>query len=165
MRPKFIIAAALAGTCAFAAPGALATQRTPVGNQPFDVPADVCGFPVHVGILDDNEYYVQSQSNADGSTTQRVTGHLVVSLTNESTGKTITENVSGPGTFTVYPDGSGRFEAQGVSFGVASPTARADGVPGIWVSHGAVEGTFDSSFQTTTLSPSDRLTDGCALLG
>jgi hypothetical protein len=98
------------------AAGVLAdSHRIPVGNQPFEVATAVCGVPVHVGIIDDNEY--------------------------------------------------GQFKAQGPVFGIVSPAAQATGLPGIWLSQGAVTGTFDSTFATTSLTVAGRLTDGCALIG
>lgn len=72
---------------------------------PFDVPATVCGFVVHVEPLVDREYATVT-TNPDGSTSYKVTGASFDSLTNTTTGKTITVNASGPGTATFSADGT-----------------------------------------------------------
>jgi hypothetical protein len=161
--------AAAVGVCVIGIPAvaadANASPRIPVENQPFDIPAQYCGFPIHVGVLDDNEYYVHSTNNPDGSSTLRVTGRLINSLTNENTGKTITYDNSGPGWITLYPDGSDHADVQGHSFGLASPASQlALGVPGLFLTTGHAIATYDASGDLSSLSIAGQLTDGCALL-
>jgi hypothetical protein len=161
---------AMAGAAiAATAPGALAagdaSPRVPAGNVPFDIPAADCGFPIHVGVLDDQEYYVRTITNADGSTTLRVTGYLLESFTNEQTGKTITENMSGPGSITINPDGSDSADVQGNSFGVASPASQqALGVPGVFFTTGHAVASYSSAGNLVSLSVDGPTTNGCALL-
>jgi hypothetical protein len=80
-------------------------HRIYLAAAPFDLPASLCGFPVHVEPLVDREYATM-RTNPDGSTTYKVTGSLFVSLTNTTTGKTITANVSGPASSTFSADGT-----------------------------------------------------------
>src|SRR5689334_5363427 len=74
-------------------------------TAPFDVPTAVCGFPIHVEIPVNREYGTFS-TGSDGSTIVKVAGSFVETLTNETTGKTITVNASGPGTETFPPNSS-----------------------------------------------------------
>src|SRR5882757_5488968 len=90
-------------------------HRVPVGNTPADIPADVCGFPVHIGIVEDREYIVSRTEHADGSISTRVAGPLVNSLTNLNTGASIVYDNGGPGTITTYPDGHATLDFQGHS--------------------------------------------------
>src|SRR5579884_1453208 len=99
-------AAALAlATVAAAAPGNGAV-RVPVLGGPIDLSAAYCGFPIHVAIVSNNEYYIHLTTLPNGTLIARVTGSVVETFTNEETGKSVTVNVSGPGTTTYYPDGS-----------------------------------------------------------
>jgi hypothetical protein len=52
-------------------------------------------------------------ADENGDVRQVVTGTLVLRLTNEETGESITVNISGPGTFTFHPDGSFTIESAG----------------------------------------------------
>lgn len=80
-------------------------HRIYLAAAPFDVPASVCSFAVHVEPLVDREY-AKVTTNPDGSTSYKITGTSVDSLTNSTTGKTITVNASGPGTSTFLADGA-----------------------------------------------------------
>jgi hypothetical protein len=80
-------------------------HRIYLAAAPFDVPATVCGFAVHVEPLVDREY-AKVTTNPDGSTAFKVTGAVFLGLTNSTTGKTITVNASGPGTSTFSADGT-----------------------------------------------------------
>jgi hypothetical protein len=53
-------------------------------------------------------------------------GAAVQTFTNELTGTTITENVSGPGTVTNYPDGSGVINTRGRSSEFFIPALAAE---------------------------------------
>ena len=140
--------------------------RLPVGNTPADIPADVCGFPVHIGVIDDREYRVQQTDNPDGSTTTRVTGTLKNRLTNMNTGSSIDYNNGGPGTFTVYPDGRTTFDFQGHSMAWIRAAYQARlGTPALrLISGGHVVGTMDASGDIVDLSATGHVVDGCALL-
>jgi hypothetical protein len=87
---------------------------------PFDLPASYCGFPVHIEPLANREYAKVSQG-ADGSTVYKITGSLFVGVTNTTTGRATTLNISGPGTFTFSVDGTvGTFDGRGLSLLYAS---------------------------------------------
>lgn len=138
--------------------------RVPLGNTPFDLPSSFCGFPIHVGVVSDKEYFIHSTTLADGTLIQRFTGKLVLSFTNTDTGTSITRNVSGPGTLTFYPDGSFLFDAQGRNVLAIDPIGQADtGEPGLVFTSGhvvvLVPATGPESF---TLSGTQ--TNGCTLL-
>src|SRR5207249_7122139 len=72
---------------------------------PFDLPAGVCSFPVHLAFPTNREYGTFSTAS-DGSTVIQVTGNVIVAATNKATGHTVTLNASGPATITFSPDGS-----------------------------------------------------------
>jgi len=155
----------LAGA-AVATPGDDSPHRVPVNNTPFDLPAQVCGFPIHVGVVVDKEYFTHQVTLPDGTLIQQVNGRLVLSYTNTDTGKTIVENLSGPGTFTSYPDGSFLTDATGLNANYFGPIGQANtGEPGFVLSSGhvvvhfsGVTGAADSFTLTGTQ------TNGCALL-
>jgi hypothetical protein len=141
------------------------THRVYVPSGPFDLPATVCGFPVHVSYPLDNEYTVKTSTAPDGTTTERLTGHLEVQLTNLSNGNTVTLNVSGPATITRAPDGSGTIDGQGGGVLFFGPrTQAALGVPGIDLTDGHLVQQVDSAGHTTALSVDGRQSDGCSLI-
>ncbi|MFD7154652.1 hypothetical protein ACFV9C_08645 [Kribbella sp. NPDC059898] len=141
-------------------------HRVPVGNTPADIPADVCGFPVHIGVVEDREYVVHRTVNADGSISTRVAGPLVNSLTNLDTGATITYDNGGPGTITTYPDGHATLDFQGHSMAWVRAAYQARlGAPALrLVSGGRVVGTVDASGDIVELATNGNVLDGCALL-
>jgi hypothetical protein len=95
-----------------------------------------------------------------------ITGHLVQSFTNVETGTSITRNVSGPATITLYPDGSVSAEGRGVSSVALSKEDVARlGVPGLVFTSGHVFISFDSTGAVQRFTVSGTRTDGCALLG
>jgi hypothetical protein len=131
-------------------------HRVPVGNTPADIPADVCGFAVHIGIVEDREYIVSRTEHADGSISTRVAGPLVNSLTNLDTG----------GTITTYPDGHATLDFQGHSMAwVRAPYQARLGAPALrLVAGGQVRGVMNSAGDIVELSTIGRVLDGCALL-
>jgi len=66
--------------------------------------SDTCAFPVLLTFLDNDEYLLSFPSGR-----QIVTGHLVISATNEITGASVAINASGPG----HIAADGTFTAQG----------------------------------------------------
>jgi hypothetical protein len=168
-----VVLAGVVVACLIGSGGALATKtasdsyhRVPVGNTPFDLGTQVCGFPIHVGIVSDKEYYTHQTTLADGTLIQQINGNLVLSFTNTINGKMIVENLSGPGTFTSYPDGSFLTNVQGLNSSFFGPIGQANtGEPGFVLSAGhlvihysATTGAADSF----TLSGTQ--TNGCQLL-
>lgn len=161
-----VTAAALFTTAAGTARAQGGGPRLPVGNTPADIPADVCGFPIHIGVIEDREYIVEQTDNPDGSTTTRVTGTLRNRLTNLNTGTSIEYDNGGPGTFTVHPDGRTTFDFQGHSMAWirAAHQARLGRPAFRLTSGGHVVGTMDSSGDIVDLSATGQVMDGCALL-
>ena len=158
------VAALLAGTASAYAdpPGG---HRIPVNNVPYDIPADACGFPVHVGVVDNREYVVKQSTNPDGSISIRVTGELILSITNTDTGASADVNASGPGSLTVYPDGSESLDAQGHFFtGLTADEQARFGMPGLVLSSGHLTASLDSTGYLTTFAVRGHVTDECPLI-
>jgi hypothetical protein len=140
--------------------------RVPVGNAPFDIDASVCGFPIHVGVVADKEYVIHDTTLADGTEVVQITGKLVLSFTNVDTGKAIVENVSGPATETVPPDGSFVFHGLGNGVFIFSPGDQASiGEPGLVFWSGKLIVTFPPTGPAQSFTLSGNQTNGCALLG
>jgi hypothetical protein len=74
-------------------------------KSPVILPAEWCGFEVRVTPLVNREY-AKILEASDGSMILLATGSVTTSYTNLETGKTITENISGPAKITFFPDGS-----------------------------------------------------------
>jgi hypothetical protein len=137
----------------------------PIDATPFDIPAEDCGFPIHVGVVDAKAYNVQTREAPDGSRTSRITGRLFLSFTNPDTGKTIVRNVGGPPWFTVNPDGSLFLRNQGHTVGNNSPADQATtGLPGLFFVTGDLIGHFAAGGSAQSVTVSGRVEDGCALL-
>jgi len=116
------------GGCSDTAPTAPALGANPPGisaigkptrsplpsSEPFEVPAGlVCSFGVFVETIVNNQVVKTFPAEPNGDIVQLATGAFVTRLTNTTTGKSITVNVSGPGRFTIHPDGSATLEAWG----------------------------------------------------
>jgi hypothetical protein len=141
-----------------------ADHRVPVDNAGFTIDAADCGFPIDVAIVTDKEYIVKIRDNADGSTTFRLAGRLIVSFTNTDSGTTIVRNVSGPGRLTVSED-HGLFDGYGPGFTWLSPEEQAlTGLPGLTFTYGHFVVPVDADFSATGASLAGRFEDGCALL-
>jgi hypothetical protein len=133
--------------------------------QPFTLAASFCGFKVRV-TFPVNKEYSKILKTSDGTMTSLVTGSLQVSFTNLETGKTITENVSGPAKFTAHPDGSLAFLGRGRGFGVLTPAhAQRFGLPILGVTAGAVTEQVAPDGSTTAISLHGHVAvDVCAAL-
>jgi hypothetical protein len=155
----------LAGS-AVATPSADSPHRVPVNNTPFDLGPGVCGFPIHVGVVADNEYFTHQETLPDGTLIQQVNGRLVLSFTNTDTNKTIVENVSGPGVFTTYPDGSFLLDAAGLTVSFFGPIGQANtGEPGLVFTSGHLVVHFSGvTGAADSFELSGTQTNGCALL-
>lgn len=163
------VAAALAALVASgSAANAKGSHRVPVGNVPFDVPAADCGFPVHVGIVADKEYFVHTRTLADGSTYLQITGKLFESATNTSTGKTVVVNASGMAKEVIHPDGSFVDVASGHLFASVPPADQARfGIPGLLLGSGHGRGTgmlTATGFTLSSFSWHGKITNVCAEL-
>jgi hypothetical protein len=133
--------------------------------QPFTLPASFCGFKVRVTPIADKEY-AKLLKASDGSMTTLVTGTLKVSFTNLSTGKAITENVSGPGKVINHPDGSVTVRSKGHTGVFLAPAdAKRFGLPTVSVTAGARTESVAASGAITSLSLHGHvLVDVCAAL-
>jgi hypothetical protein len=141
-----------------------ADHRIPAGGGPFDIPAEDCGFPIHVVDVQNKEYIVRTIDNPDGSTTLRITGKLVLSFTNTGTGKTIEWNASGPGWFTFSDDGLVA-DVQGRTAGYYGPAEQAaTGMPGLLLVSGHQRVVLDEEGLATSVVNVGHVQDGCALL-
>lgn len=104
-----ILASASLATIAAVAPRSVSANNDPhrffEQAGPIDLPVGYCAFPVHVDFPVDREYGTLS-TLPDGSTVIVTTGSLVVTATNQLTGKSIEVNAGGPGTVTIPPSGS-----------------------------------------------------------
>jgi len=132
--------------------------------EPFTISAVDCGFEINA-VPVANEYQKVLKAS-DGSIIFLATGSLKVSLTNAQTGKTITENASGPSKTTAFPDGSVAFASRGHTLAFfPSALAQQFGLPPVSVTAGQLNGAFDSDGNLTALSLGGHvLVDVCAAL-
>jgi hypothetical protein len=136
--------------------------RTPLLGGPFEIPAGVaCSFGVIGGDpIINNQVLKTFPPEPNGDIVQLATGALVFTLTNASTGKSITVNTSGPGRFTIHPDGSLTIEAQGRWF-----LAFIENAPfTAFISSGRVVFSIAPGGPPTLVSQSGHVEDVCALL-
>jgi hypothetical protein len=133
-------------------------------NSPETLPAGpICAFEIDVAVVTNNEFQ-QVTTLADGTTVTRVKGNLVLSFKNDTSGKTIVENVSGPSTSTNKPDGSGTFQGEGPNWLVFGPRSQANtGEPGLVFTKGQVTVTFMGNI-SHGFSLNGSQQNGCALL-
>ena len=123
-----------------------------------------CVFAVDVAVAANSELK-QVTTLADGTTIIRVKGMLVLSFKNETTGKSIEENVSGPSATTISPDGgSATFQGEGSHWLAFGPQSKANtGEPGLVFTSGQVTVTYVGiTIQAFSLNGAQE--NGCALL-
>ena len=89
-------------------------HRIPYPNGPFDLPADFCGFAIHVETPFDHAA-ITEQVLSDGTVIDAVSGGVFLTMTNTENDASITVNASGPGVFTIKPYVSitGEFRGRG----------------------------------------------------
>ena len=129
------------------------------------LPATFCGFEVQSTFPVDRES-AKILTASDGFMTTLVTGSLFASLTNVESGKTITENISGPSKETDNPDGSLTTTATGLNPIALTPADAARfRLPTLGVTAGArtVSVAADGSITSLTLD-GHVLVDVCAAL-
>jgi len=119
--------------------------------DPFTLPAEVCGFPVLVEPIR-NEEYSKATENPDGTLTIQITGFFSSRYTNLDTGASIAAKISGPITVVVAPDGSFDLTAHGRNGIIFLPEDAARfGFPGIsimsgrFTEHLSADGTFTAA--------------------
>jgi hypothetical protein len=134
--------------------------------EPFTLDASFCGFQVLVtpGV---NKEYTKILKTADGSMTFLFTGAITASFTNLQTGKTITENMPGPGKFFGNPDGSFTEVHTGLNgpFFLTPADAKRFELPTVSVTAGALRFSVDANGAITSLTLDGRVAvDVCAAL-
>jgi len=145
--------------------------RTPIPlPEPFTLPGGTgqntyCSFDVLVTYTNINEVFTTRQ-NPDGSTTFRVTGSAFATVTNLATDKSLSFNISGPGTQTINipPNKTSVTDVGGPNLFWTTKGNSFAGVPQLAYSTGHVTFTLDSSGKTIAYSISGRRTDICAAL-
>ncbi len=167
LRAIAIIVAAIAVMVAGVAPVAASNDphRIPYPAAPFDLPADLCGFPIHVDVPFDHAAITETIL-PDGTIIDKVSGGMFVTATNTANLRSITVNGSGPGVFTIKPYGTitGEFRGRGIlwatnltDFGFPSDVVAAAGPLTVVQAFGSLD------FESVTGSP-QVITDICAAL-
>ena len=136
-----------------------------VQAKPFTVPASFCGFKIGVTFPVDKEYAKVFKAS-DGSMITLVSGSLRFTFTNLSTGKALTENVSGPGKIITHADGSATITAKGHNENFLTPAqAQRFGLPPVSVTAGALTTTVAADGRETSVTLKGHvLVDVCAAL-
>ena len=132
----------------------------PTGED-FEAPAGLfCSFGVLVETIVNNQVVTTFPPERNGDVVQLATGAFVTRLTNTSTGKSITVNISGPGRTTIHPDGSATLEAWGRWL-----LGLIENAPfTLFISSGRVVVSFAPDGAATLVRQSGRVEDVCALL-
>jgi hypothetical protein len=146
--------------------GAQRPQQPIPSPVPF-VLADYCeGFEVLITYTDANQYIIRQTNAPDGTSTLKITGHAKVTVTNVTTGKSLSYNISGPGTVITYPTGAFSVDAGGPNllWTTRANLANYPNVPTLSYTTGRVAFQVDPSGQTTSYTHSGATTDVCAAL-
>jgi hypothetical protein len=124
------------------------------------------GFKVSVEFTTYKQYIIRQSTAPDGTTTLQIAGNAKATVTNLSTRKSVSYNVSGPGTVVISPDGSFTIDAAGPNLLWTLPENSYPGVPAISYTNGHVTLAVDASGRTTSynLAGGARQTDVCAVL-
>jgi hypothetical protein len=88
-----------------------------------------------------------------GTRTQKITGNAQATMTNESTGKSVDYNVSGPGTIVTNQDGSFSVDAHGPNLLWTTQANSFPGVPQISYTTGHVTFAVNAAGLTTSYTP------------
>jgi hypothetical protein len=155
------------GDAAAPAPMVIAQARGKPTRSPlppaedFEAPPGLwCSFGVFVHDIVNNQVIKTFPPEPNGDVVQLITGRYVTSVTNTSTGKSITVNISGPGRVTIHPDGSVTLEATGRWFLAEIENAPATA----FISSGRVVISIAPGGPPTLVSQSGHVEDICALL-
>jgi hypothetical protein len=148
-----------------ATPAGASDPRLPLPTpEPLELTGYCTGFTAVITWTAFNQYIIQQTTSPDGTTTLQITGHAQVTVTNQTTGESVSYNVSGPGTAVFYPDGTFSVDAAGPNLFWTLPQFSYQGVPAISYTTGHVTFTVDDSGQTTSYQLEGRQTDVCAVL-
>jgi hypothetical protein len=157
--------AVLSVSLLLAAPAGAQRPHVPVPTPDPVVLAGYCdGFTAVVTFTEMNQYIIKETTAPDGTTTLKITGHARARVTNQSTGQSVSYNISGPGTVVIYPDGAFSIDAHGPNLLWTAPENSFPGVPTISYTTGHVTLFVDASGQTTSYQLRGRQTDVCAVL-
>ena len=170
--PRFlvVVASAILLGVLWAAPALADDPRIPLTATPVTLPAgQYCqGFDAVITFPDFNQYIVRSTTAPDGTVTQQITGHARATVTNQVTGKSVSFNISGPGTLVFNPDGSfsGDVAGPNLLWTAQDTLPESPKVPTISYTRGHLTFGVDASGQTTSysLAGGNRQTDVCAAL-
>jgi hypothetical protein len=131
-----------------------------------------CAFPVKIDYLSNQKG--KERSSPPGSTATHFTGFASATVTNLHTGKTLTFKVSGPGTFTTFPDTDDQtsdaftLDVAGANLLWTTVANSYPGVPQLAYTTGHVQVTVAAGGKTTSYELNGNggaPTDVCALLG
>ena len=138
-----------------------------VTPDPIELEGYCPGFTAVVTFTQFNQI-VRETTAADGTRTLKITGVAKATVTNQTTGESVTYNISGPGTVVIYPDDSFSIDAAGPNLLWTLPENLENfpDVPTISYTAGHVTAEVDASGQTTsyTLAGGGRQTDVCTVL-
>jgi hypothetical protein len=157
MKKLYCLVLAIGGWAALSTTAAAAGPvRDPSPSSPIHLDG-VCAFPLTLTFPIDKEF-VTSFSNSSGTVVKQIiTGRLVVTFTNDNTGKFLTSNFSGPSQLTFYTDGTPKeFAFEGPQGGALNGTVFLGA--GRTVFEFAPDGTLTSQTQV------GHFTDVCAAL-
>jgi hypothetical protein len=79
---------------------AFTPDRQPVTSEDGSIPAGPCPFPVFIHVVSNNSYTIEFFDAEENLTRTIIQGHVVLELTNMTTGTSVIRNVSGPGMIT-----------------------------------------------------------------
>ena len=148
-----------------AAPAGARDPRVPLPPPPPVVLEGYCDdFTAVVTFMNVNQYIIHETTAPDGTTTLMITGRAEATVTNQTTGTSVTYNISGPGTLVLYPDGAFSIDAHGPNLLWTLPEFSFPGVPTISYTTGHVTVQVAASGQTTSYQLRGRQTDVCAVL-
>ena len=153
----------------FVAPaGADATPPPPVPVPAFEGSlTGICSFDVQLTAVRQHEFIIHETVTPDGTMYDQYAGDLVVQVTNLETGKSLTYNISGPGTFW-HNDTTFGGRLYGPNLLWTAPESLPEeppGVPALSYTTGPVSFTVDAgSGKTLSYSHRGTTTDVCAAL-
>ena len=163
------VVAGLIGGVAVTAPVA-ADPPLPLPTGPTALPgqdtlgtAGFCPFPVLIEYTRSTAHFRET-TLPDGTIVFKVEGSAFVTVTNQTTGTSLSYNISGPGTLTVRPDGSFSLDVHGPNLLWTTVANSFPGVPQLAYTHGHVVVDVAASGQTVSYSLSGNSVDVCAAL-
>jgi hypothetical protein len=151
-----------------AAPASAVDPRIPLSAETQRLTGYCEGFTAVITYTAFNQYIVSTTTALDGTTTVSITGKARATVTNQTTGKSVSYNISGPGTVVFYPDGAFDIDAGGPNllWTTRVNLGEFSYVPTISYTTGHVTVEVDASGLTTdyALVGGARQTDVCAVL-